>query len=535
MLGRTALLVLLASATAAADTYPRQSGVDARHYIFRLTLLVDEKPLVTGETDVTLAFRSGDVREVALDLAGARGGAGMTVSAVTIGGALAPFTHQNDRLVITLPAPQAVGSERTFTVRYQGVPIEGLRLIPNLHGDRTAFSENWPNRARHWLPMVDHPYDKATSEFIVTTADRYQVVANGRLIEELDLPGGLRRTHWKQSAPIASWLNAVGIADFAVHHAGDIDGIPLQSWVFPQDRERGYAVFEETSRRAMRFFTARIGPYPYEKLANVQAAGLGGATEHASAIFYGEKGVAAGRAPVVHEIAHQWFGNAVTERDWDDVWLSEGFATYFTLLFTEHDEGRDAFVEGLMRSRQTILDLERRQPDTPVIHRNLSEMRRVLNQFVYQKGGWFLHMLRGRIGTEAFWAGIRAYYGKFRDLNASTAEFRAEMERASGVDLRELFDQWLTRSGVPKLEGSWHYDAARKVVEVTLTQAQAAPPYRLSVGIGIVPAAGARPRLQSIEMLGRDAKAAFPAEAAPVDVLLDPETWLLVEGTIKKQ
>jgi aminopeptidase N len=144
-------------------------------------------------------------------------------------------------------------------------------------------------------------------------------------------------------------------------------------------------------------------------------------------------------------------------------------------------------------------------------------------------------MLRGRIGTEAFWAGIRAYYGKFRDLNASTAEFRAEMERASGVDLRELFDQWLTRSGVPKLEGSWHYDAARKVVEVTLTQAQAAPPYRLSVGIGIVPAAGARPRLQSIEMLGRDAKAAFPAEAAPVDVLLDPETWLLVEGTIKKQ
>jgi aminopeptidase N len=534
---RTAAVVALVwcgAAAVAADTYPRQPGIDAEHYVFRLAL-DDTKPSIAGEATVRFRFPAASVTSLWLDLASPAAGKGMTVSSVTSGGTAVSYKHGENRLTLALGTAPAAGDRREFTIKYEGVPANGLRLIQNKYSEWSAFSENWPNRARHWLPMVDHPYDKATSEFIVTTADRYQVVANGRLIEELDLPGGLRRTHWKQSAPIASWLNAVGIADFAVHHAGDIDGIPLQSWVFPQDRERGYAVFEETSRRAMRFFTARIGPYPYEKLANVQAAGLGGATEHASAIFYGEKGVAAGRAPVVHEIAHQWFGNAVTERDWDDVWLSEGFATYFTLLFTEHDEGRDAFVEGLMRSRQTILDLERRQPDTPVIHRNLSEMRRVLNQFVYQKGGWFLHMLRGRIGTEAFWAGIRAYYGKFRDLNASTAEFRAEMERASGVDLRELFDQWLTRSGVPKLEGSWHYDAARKVVEVTLTQAQAAPPYRLSVGIGIVPAAGARPRLQSIEMLGRDAKAAFPAEAAPVDVLLDPETWLLVEGTIKKQ
>ena len=102
----------------------------------------------------------------------------------------------------------------------------------------------------------------------------------------------------------------------------------------------------------MTFFSEHIGPYPYEKLANVQAAGMSGGTEHASAIFYGEKGVAQRRrAPVVHEIAHQWFGNAVTERDWDDVWLSEGFATYFTLLFAEHYEGRDGFVAGLRRSR----------------------------------------------------------------------------------------------------------------------------------------------------------------------------------------
>ena len=158
----------------------------------------------------------------------------------------------------------------------------------------------------------------------------------------------MRRTHWKQSVPIASWLYALGVARFAVHHYDVVRGIPQQVWVFPQDREQGYDDLRAApGGRAFEFFSEWIGPYSYEKLAHVQAAGIGGGTEHASAIFYGEKGVASGRAPVVHEVAHQWWGNAVTEKDWDDVWLSEGFATYFTHLYTEQFSGRDAFVRGL--------------------------------------------------------------------------------------------------------------------------------------------------------------------------------------------
>ena len=536
MPARLALLLLLASPAALlADTYPRQPGVDARHYAFSLTLMTRPGSTIEGEAAITVRLVNDGVREVALDLASLQGEAGMTVTSVGSNRGKTSFTHTADTLRITLAEAPRAGDEVELYVAYRGVPRGGLRQIPNIHGEPTAFSENWPNNARHWLPMVDHPYDKATSEFIITTRQEYQVVANGMLQEELDLPGGLRRTHWKQSVPIASWLNAVGVARFAVHHAGAIDAVPLQTWVFPQNRETGYTLFEDTSRRAMRFFTARIGPYPYEKLANVQAAGLNGGTEHASAIFYGEKGVAAGRAPVVHEIAHQWFGNAVTERDWDDVWLSEGFATYFTLLFTEHDVGRDAFVDGLRRSRQTVLDLERGMPDTPIVHRNLDDMRRVLNQFVYQKAGWFLHMLRAKLGTEAFWAGIRGYYARYRDGNASTAEFRVEMERESGADLDAFFDQWLTRSGVPKLDGAWRYDAARKVVEVSLTQAQTTTPYRLSVGIGIVTAAGKPPRVEKMELTGREATATFPADAPPADVVLDPETWLLFEGTMVRR
>jgi aminopeptidase N len=280
----------------------------------------------------------------------------------------------------------------------------------------------------------------------------------------------------------------------------------------------------------MAFFAERIGPYSYEKLANVEAAGLSGGTEHASAIFYGEKGVTKGRGPVVHEVAHQWWGNAVTERDWDDVWLSEGFATYFTLLFTEHASGRDAFVAGLRTSRATVLETERKLPDTPVVHRNLSDMSRVLNPLVYQKAGWVLHMLRRLVGTDVFWQGIREYYGRYRNANASTEEFRAVMETAAGQELRWFFDQWLARPGTPRVEGSWRFDAARKQIDVELSQTIAGDPFRLPIEIGIVTKAGDLPRIERHELNQRRATFQIAADAEPAAVVLDPDTWLLMEA-----
>ena len=524
------------SASLAADTYPRQPGIDAIHYVFRLSL-GDASDEIVGETTATVKVLTGGLRDVVFDLTSAANNKGMTVTGVTLEPlrSSVSFAHTSDRLRVTLPTPAQAGAELSFTINYKGVPAGGLRLIDNIHGERTMFSENWPNNARQWLPMIDHPYDKATGEFFVTAPSHYQVVANGLLIEELDLPNSLRRTHWKQSVPIASWLYALGVARFSVHHAGMVKDVELQTWVFPQDREVGLRTFEDLGRRALTFFVEHIGPYSYEKLANVEAAGLNGATEHASAIFYGEKGVTAGNAAVVHETAHQWFGNAVTERDWDDVWLSEGFATYFTLLFTEHDGGRDALVAGLRRSRDGIRILEQKLPDTPVIHRNLADMKRVLNRLVYEKGGWTLHMLRKEIGTDTFWTGIREYYRRYRNANASTAEFRAVMEQASGKSLDWFFAQWLTRPGIPRIEGTWRYDAAARRVDVTVSQTPSTDPFRLTVDIGVVPTAGARPRIERAELTGRTTTVSFAADAEPVSVSIDPDTWLLMDlGDFKR-
>ncbi|HUQ88145.1 MAG TPA: M1 family metallopeptidase [Vicinamibacterales bacterium] len=535
---RIGALLLLFTATLNADTYPRQPGIDALHYVFRVGL-TDASSEIAGETTMTVKFLRDSVVDLNLDLTSLSIASGMTVQSVRRGGPIdmpgpasdnLSFTHSANRLHIVMPPLSKAGQEFTFTIRYRGTPAAGLRIGANMHGDRTVFGENWPNLVRNWLPMIDHPYDKATGEFVITAPNQYQVVANGLLIEELDLPNNMRRTHWKQSVPIASWLYTIAVARFSSHVAGAIDGAPIQTWVFPQDRDAGIALFEDTSRRALQFFITNIGPYSYEKLANVQATGFTGGTEYASAIFYGEKGVSAGRGPVVHEIAHQWFGDSVTERDWDDVWLSEGFATYFALLFTEHDEGRDAFVDGLKRSRTQVLQLEQKLPDTPVIHRNLSDMQKVLNNLIYQKGGWVLHMLRQEVGTENFWVAIREYYRRYRNSNASTADLRAVFEQVSGKPLEWFFTQWLNRPGVPKIEGSWRYDAARKAVEVTIAQSQASAAYRVRLDVGIIAKAGDLPRVETVDMIARQGTYTFASDVAPASVILDPGTTLLLDA-----
>jgi aminopeptidase N len=518
------LVVVGAQLTLLGDTYPRQPAVDALHYRFQLTL-ADEAARIEAEADVTLKLQAL-TRELALDFVTKTGDLGISVTAVTTAGRAVAYSHETNRLKLAVSADAKVGDELTYTIKYAGTPGDGLRALETVHGDRAIFSDNWPDRARHWLPMIDHPYDKATGEMIVIAPAQFQVVSNGRLVEELDLPNGQRRTHWHQSVPIASWLFALGVARFDVHHAAVVGGIPLQTWVFPQDRVRGRALFEETSRRALDFFSEHVGPYPYEKLANVQASGIGGGMENATAIFYGDKDVTAGRAPVVHEIAHQWFGNSVTERDWDDVWLSEGFATYFAHLYTEHVQGRDAFVRDLVRSRERVIEVEDQLPDTPVIHRNLSDMKRVLNQLVYQKAGWVLHMLRHEIGADRFWSGIRDYYRRYRDQNASTDDFRQVMEQASGKDLRWYFTQWFTRSGVPVVEGRWRFEPARQRVALTLQQTQPAEPYRLTPEIGIIGADGVT-RVERVTLDSRENRFEFPASSKPSAVVIDPNTWLL--------
>ena len=514
--------VLMAAGVGAAwaDNYPRQAAIDVQHYVFRVTL--GESDEISGETTVRVRFTRDGVSSFWLDLASAAGGKGMTVTDVS--GAGASFRHENNRLTITMANPAKAGEEREVTVRYRGIPSDGLKFPENKFKERCVFSVNWPDKAHLWLPTVDHPSDKATSEFVVTAPAKYQVVANGLLVETLDLGSGMRRTHWKQAVPIATWLNNIGVAEFSERNFARAAGVQLQTWVFPQDRENGMVTLEEPLRQSIEFFNDHVGPYPYEKLAGVEAAGMGGGMEHASEIFFGERSVNGrpGLGLVSHETAHQWFGDSVTESDWDDVWLSEGFATYFSSLAIEHYQGRDAFVAQMKQKRPGIFRAEKSMPDTAVVQ--TKAWNGIPNSIVYQKGGWALHMLRGQVGTEKFWAGIREYYRRYRDGNASTADFERVMEETSGQDLKWFFDQWVKRAGSPVVEGTWAWDAGAKKVVVELAQTQAGPVYRLPLEIGV------GSKVEKVQFDRKQQRFEIASEAEPAGVELDPDVWLLMDA-----
>jgi aminopeptidase N len=554
-----ASLVFVTLPLGALDTYPRQPGVSVEHYVFAVEL-TDASDEIRGEATVTIRFTKDGLTSFFLDLATPANGKGMATTGVFSDSVALPlrYTHAANRLTITLPRPSRASELRRFTIRYHGIPADGLRTGVNKYDERCFFSWNWPDKAREWLPMIDHPSAKATSEFIVTAPDKYAVVANGLLQSEVSLGDGRKRTRWKQSVPIASWLNAIGVEQFAVHHAGLVRGVELQTWVAHQELDAGIARFEPTAQRALEFFSDRIGPYSYEKLANVTAPFDRGATEHASVIFYGDGGTRSGATPraqpaaappasargsaggtqavtavpgsggtIAHEIAHQWFGNAVTESDWDDAWLSEGFATYFAALYDEHYVGRDAFV----RSVQSMFARARTaaQTEKPLVHENISDLRGVIPPLVYQKGGSVLHVLRGQVGTDAFWMAIREYYRRHQNGLASSADLQRAFEETSGQNLEWFFTQWLHWPTVPAVEGSWWWDDAARKVVIQLAQTQKGKPYRLPLEIGLFGDTTTAPRIEKVELTQVSQRFEIAADRAPSDLTLDPNTWMLME------
>ncbi len=514
------------------DTYPKNPNIDVVNYVFELSLTDDSNEII-GEATIDLRFLTNGTSTVRLDLIRKSSDLeekGMTVSAVTMAGKSLSFVHQEDALFINLPDPSSVNQRSQIQVSYRGVPASGLKIAPNKYGDRGFFSDNWPNRARNWLPSIDHPYDKAKVEFIVTAPDHYQVISNGLRVEETDLGNGTRLTHWRHSVPIASWLYVLGVARFAVQHVDDYDGISISTWVYPQDRDAGFYDFAVPTKAAMAFYSDMVGPYSYEKLDNIQSNSVGGGMEAASAIFYGDKSVTGDRSErwrnvIIHEVAHQWFGNAVTEYDWDDVWLSEGFATYFTLLFIEHAYGKDEFMKGLKASKLRVDNFQEENPDYRIVHDNLDDMSKVSSGNTYQKGAWILHMLRGMMGDDAFWAGIQSYYAEFQDKNARTTDFRRHMEEASGLDLEKFFDQWLYKPGTMKVEWDWKYNEGEKSLEISMSQP--GDIFQMPIQVGISSKDGS-PQVQTINLDSAEQDFKIKLDAAPEEVVLDPNHLVLM-------
>ncbi len=528
------LFTFLTSSLFAQLHYQRLAMLDVQHYKFDI-VLQDIDNQIKGTASVAVRFLK-PISRFSLDLVKKNAsGKGMTVTAVTLDGAPLSFEQKAATIDIQLSQATVVNELYVFRIVYQGIPTDGLIIDKNKFGNRTFFGDNWPDRAHHWLPVVDHPSDKASVEFVVTAPEHYQVVANGLQLEESNLPNGLKLTRWLETQPIPTKVMVFGAAAFATQLSGEVHGIPLMSWVYPENRQAGFNDYAP-AQDPLDFFINHIGPYPFRKLANVQSKTRFGGMENAGCIFYFENSVTGNQgleSLLAHEIAHQWFGNSASEANWHHVWLSEGFATYFTDLFIEHAHGRAAMVEHLKEERRDVLDFATRR-FKPVVDTTITDYQNeLLSTNVYQKGGWILHMLRHELGDEVFWEGIRAYYQKYQFSNALTDDFRLVMEQTSGKKLGAFFQQWLFTAEHPKLKSSWAYDAATKELTIQIVQTQRGVPFQFPLELGVFFSDQLLPVIKTCRIAQQEEKVVFKLDKSPTEVVLDPEAWLLFEGVGK--
>jgi aminopeptidase N len=544
------LALLLLSALTVALAERRERLIDSWrpvHYDVSLTFNDQLTELTRAETKISVLVLKGPLKVIDLDFGQ------MTVNRVEIKNRPVRFEQRDGKLNVQLAEPASTNQALTIFISYHGRPADGLILMKDKAGKPSATGDNWPDRVHHWIPCLDHPSAKATVNFMVTAPARETVVANGRWMATRNDPDKQTRTwSYTESRPIPAYCMVVAVGEYA-HLQPPVPTVtPLDYYVPQTDRAQAVQGFS-AAPPALQFFSETIAPYPYEKLALIVGATRFGGMENSSAIVF-SGGLF--NTPVVdqplsrrfnirrglvelmgHEVAHQWFGDAVSIKTWSDLWLSEGFATYFAGLFVERYEGKEAFRDYMRRAAEKYFSYARGRR-APIHDTETVDLFKLLNANNYQKGAWVLHMLRGLMGDEAFFKGIRAYYGAHEHKTASTEDLRAALEKASGLKLKEFFARWVYSSGHPRYEASWKWQRLRGergmlILQLKQTQEdEQGAPFLIPLTAEIVTAEGAQ--RATLRPTGRETIIRLPLSSRPVQVRIDPDEMVLKEMVVRQ-
>jgi MYXO-CTERM domain-containing protein len=495
---------------------PSDAGYDVQAY----DLAVDLHDPRTGAWTIDATARLDVVvtrptAELTLDLVG------MTVRAVRVagvGGSGAVSyrrepTGEPERLVVSLQRAAAPGDGLSIEVEYGGEPgatPDGMWTGGLLWDGDVVYTMGETSFARNWFPCHDHPSDKATARVAVTAPADWLVAGNGRL-EAAVRDGASRTSTWATDLPIATYLVffAAGPYELLEDSAGEL---PIANYVLPWlDIERSSLARVPAMIEA---FGQRFGPYPFEKYGHAEAPIGGGMENQTMTAIHPALLQADGEATVAHELAHQWWGDLVTLADWPEVWLNEGFATFGEAVWVEADRGEADYRDYLEVMANQAIDGDANEGGA------LYDPNEPFGRVVYEKGGRVVALLRDRIGDEAFFAGLAAYAERHRFGNATTADFRAAMEEASGCDLDRFFADWVYGPGIPNLGGAWR--RGQRSLEVDLAQADDGPVFELPVELEVHLVDGTV--LREVAVLAERQKTfSFCLPAKVLDVRLDPD------------
>jgi aminopeptidase N len=381
---------------------------------------------------------------------------GFDVMDIIVNGAPAAYRREEPELTVVPSTPLQSGAPFIVTVAYQGNPEpivpEAIWIANGWNRfEGGVFLMNEPEGAAAVFPANNHPLDKATYTFRITVPEPYVVAANGQLQDTRD-NGDTTTYLWEARDQMASYLMTLGIDEYEVQTETGPDGLPIRNYFPPAIADEAQDVFAPTADM-IAYFNTIFGPYPFEAYGvYVADADLGYALETQTISLFGRGAATMDpediESTVAHELAHQWFGNSVSPKQWQDIWLNEGFATYASWLWEEHTDGRAALDQTVSRTYEAFAtsDQELSPPGTP-------PRDNLFNSNVYGRGALTLHALRLTIGDEAFFNTLRTYTERYRYSNANTADFIAVAEEVSGQQLDDLFNAWLYTQELPEAPG----------------------------------------------------------------------------------
>jgi aminopeptidase N len=535
-------LLGVAPLSQADEPYARSKDYDLQHSKIALKFDVEQKKVI-GDVTHTLTTLKDGTDKIWFD------SVGLTIQSVTVNKSAAKFEAKETKLIVPLPGAAKAGQKFEVEIKYEGKPKKGLYFIlPDKdypERPKQIWTQGESEDTRYYLPTYDYPNDRLTTETILTVPAAWVTVANGKLIGVTDAGSGNKTWTWRENVPSSTYLITVVAGEFEeVKDAWR--GMPV-TYYAPKGRGDRLKVNYGRTPQMLDFFSKRLGvDYPWEKYSQAMvddfvAGGMenSSATTNTSTSLTHEKlahEYATGEDPLIsHELGHQWFGDLVTCKDWGNIWLNEGFATFMERIWVEHNFPKDQIEYELWNDAKDWFE-NAGLYSKPIVRHDFNDSGE-FDGNAYNKGGWVLLMLRHQMGEDAFYAGLKHYLEVNRGKNVVTADLTKAIEEATHINVDEFFSQWVYGAGAPKFDLSYTYDDAKHQLTLKTKQTQKLEGrvgiFQVPVDVEITTASGAK--AHPITVSKAEETFQFQADSAPLMVLFDKGGHVLKSAEFHKE
>ncbi len=524
------------------DPYARSRDYDLQNVRTHLRFDIGQKK-VMGEVTENLAILREGVGELRFD------SVGLAIESVTLNRQAAKFESKPDALVVTLPQKARRGEKFEVTIRYSGQPTKGLYFIlPDKNypdQPKEIWSQGESEDTRYYIPIYDYPNDRTTSEMLLTVPADWWTVSNGKLVGIKAEADGSKTWDWKQTEPLSTYLISVVAGEF-VERKDSWRGMPVE-YAVPKGQEfKIDTTFLRTKDMLDAFSDALDVKYPWAKYAQTSVDDfIVGGMENTSATTLTSRGLVHPKLASEtlyasddldsHELAHQWFGDLVTCKDWANIWLNEGFATYFEHYWTEKHFGKDDVDYEFWTDGNRWMT-QKRLFGTPIVTRNVDDSVETEGN-VYTKGGLVLKMLREKLGDEDFFRGLHHYLEVNRGQNVVTADLIKAIEQSTSVNVDEFFQQWIFRAGAPKFEVATKWDDLVDSVHLQVKQTQKVeglvPLFHVPIEVEIATKGGVK--TFPIDVSKDEEIFSFAVDGPPLMVIFDKGNKILKSVEFKRE